>query len=160
MLLEQHFSRQPVPDCSRKLLMTYPWMGSRPGWVGLCAAWSSGRRPFPQQESWNKMAFKVPINSNHSMIPSNNWTVRWIDYISNDTQIKPSHRLLSNPKTRYHSQMTQTQYSEFNVGAKHSLITPITFCQRNRERTASVSHHLRKVKIGQSNFPAFRHLLF
>lgn len=43
---------------------------------------------------------------------------------------------------------------------KHSLITLITFCQRTRERTASVTHELQKAKVGQSNSSAFLHLLF
>ena len=37
----------------RKLWLPPPWQCSRPGWMGLWAAWSSGRCPCSWQGGWN-----------------------------------------------------------------------------------------------------------
>ena len=48
--------------------LPHPWKRSKPGWMELWAARSSGRCPCPWQEGWNEMMFKVPSNPNCSMI--------------------------------------------------------------------------------------------
>lgn len=48
--------------------MLHPWRCLRPGWMGLWATWSGGRRPCPWQRGWNQVIFKVPSSPNHSLI--------------------------------------------------------------------------------------------
>ncbi|NXY11822.1 PR40A factor, partial [Pteruthius melanotis] len=51
--------------CPEKLWLPLGlWKCPRPGWMGLGAAWDSGRCPCP----WNGMDFKVFSNPNHSMV--------------------------------------------------------------------------------------------
>ena len=54
--------------CQENLWLTPPWQCSRPGWMGLWAAWSSRRCPCSLQGGWNEMVYKVPSNPNHSII--------------------------------------------------------------------------------------------
>ena len=55
-------------SCPVKLRLPPPWQGSRSGWTGLWATWSTGNCPCPWQGGWNLMIYKVPSNPNHSMI--------------------------------------------------------------------------------------------
>jgi len=48
--------------------MPPPWRPSRPGWMGLWAAWSRGRCPYLQQGGSNEMISEVPSKPNHSVI--------------------------------------------------------------------------------------------
>jgi len=48
--------------------MFCPWRHSRSGWMGLWATWSSSRWPYSLQGSWTRWSYKVPSNSNDSMI--------------------------------------------------------------------------------------------
>ena len=48
--------------CPRRLWMPHPWRHSRPGWMWLWAAWSSGWRPCTQQgvgTGWAMWSFSI-----------------------------------------------------------------------------------------------------
>lgn len=51
-----------------KLWVPHPQQCSRLGWMRLWAIWSSVRFPFTGQGSWSWMVFKIPSNTNHSVI--------------------------------------------------------------------------------------------
>ena len=43
-----------------------PWEDSRPGWTGLCAAWSGWRSPCSLQGGWARRPRKVPSHPNRA----------------------------------------------------------------------------------------------
>jgi len=45
---------QSGTGCPEKLRNPAPWKCSRPGWMGLWATWSSGRRPWPWQRGCSR----------------------------------------------------------------------------------------------------------
>jgi len=53
--------------CPRRLWMPHRWKHSRPVWMWLWAAWSSGWWPCMWQGGWNYMVFEVLFNPGHSM---------------------------------------------------------------------------------------------
>ena len=69
--LEGYFSEPNTRSTSSRSTVRRrypPWQCSRPGWMELWATWSHGRCPCAWQGGWNQMIFKVPSNTNHSMI--------------------------------------------------------------------------------------------
>ena len=55
-------------SCPSRLWLPHPWRPSRPGWMWLWAAWSSGWQPCTSQGGWNSMIVVVLFNQGHSMI--------------------------------------------------------------------------------------------
>lgn len=54
--------------------LTHPWKRSRPSWMRLWAACSSGRCPCSLQGTWTTWPLKVPYHTNHCMI-LRNWNM-------------------------------------------------------------------------------------
>jgi len=55
------------PSCPERLWMPHPWSHSRPDWMWLWAAWSSGWRPCPWNWGWNSIIIVVLFNTGYSV---------------------------------------------------------------------------------------------
>lgn len=54
----------PGIGCPEKLWLSHLWKCSNPAWMRLWAIWDSEKCPWPWQEGWNSVIFKVPSNQN------------------------------------------------------------------------------------------------